>query len=86
MRRKQMNQLRLDGEEVEKRGQRWYEESIRPHVELEYHDKICVIDVETGAYEIDDTMLAASTRALAKHPDAALWAVRIGSDVVSSFS
>jgi hypothetical protein len=31
-------------------------------------------------------MLAASRRVLAQHPDAALWAVRIGYPVVHSFS
>jgi hypothetical protein len=76
---------RLSGDEIEKRGEEWYERYIRPKVEAENRGRICVIDVETGDYEIDDTMLAASRRALAKHPDAALWALRIGYDTVYSF-
>jgi hypothetical protein len=76
---------RFSGEEIEKRGEEWYEQSIRPKVEAGNKGKICVIDIETGEYEIDDTMLAASRRALAKHPGAALWALRIGYDTVYSF-
>jgi hypothetical protein len=41
-------------------------------------DKALVIDIETGEYEIDDDGLAAAHRARAKHPDAALYAMRIG--------
>jgi hypothetical protein len=76
---------RLSGEEIEKRGEEWYERSIRSKVEAKNRGKICVIDVETGEYEIDDTMLAASRRALAKRPDAPLWALRIGYDTAYSF-
>jgi hypothetical protein len=43
---------------------------------------VLVIDVETGAYEIDDDDIAAVHRALAKHPGAALWALRIGYDTM----
>ncbi len=77
---------RLSGEEIQKRGEELYRQSIREKVEPENIGKICVIDVETGDYEIDDTMLAASRRALARHPGAALWAVRIGYEAVHSFS
>ena len=76
---------RFSGEEIERRGQELYEQSLRARVEPGNEGKIIVIDIETGDYEIDDTMLAASRRALAKHPEAALWALRIGHDAVYSF-
>jgi hypothetical protein len=76
---------RLSGEEVERRGQELYEQSIRAKVEPGNKGKICVMDVETGDYEIGETMLEVSNRMLARNPDAALWAVRIGYDVVYSF-
>lgn len=81
-----MGHPRLSGDEIEQRGEELYQRSIREKVEPDNIGKICVIDVETGEYEIDDTMLAASRRALARHPGAALWAVRIGYDAVHSFS
>jgi hypothetical protein len=40
--------------------------------------KIVVIDIETGEYEISDNFLDLAHRALAKHPGAALHAVRVG--------
>jgi hypothetical protein len=75
----------LSGEEVERRGQALYEQSIRAKVAADNKGKICMIDVETGDYDIGDTMLETSGRMLARRPGAALWAVRIGHDVVYSF-
>ena len=65
-------------EEIVRRGRELYEREIRPKVETGNKGKILVIDIETGAYEIDSDQLAAAERALAKHPDAALFAMRIG--------
>lgn len=76
---------RFSGEEAERRGQEWYEKHIRPQVEDGNEGKILVIDIETGAYEIDADERAASRRALAKHPGAALWMLRSGYDAVHSF-
>ena len=76
---------RLSGEEIERLGQELYEQKIRAKVEPGNEGKICMIDVETGGYEIGDTMLETSGRMLARHPGAVLWAVRIGYDVVYSF-
>ena len=74
----------LSGEEIERRGQELYEQ-IRREVEPGNDGKLCVIDVETGGYEIDGDEIAASRRALARHPGAALWAVRIGYNAVHAF-
>ncbi len=79
-----MPHQRLGGEEVERRGQEIYERQIRADVEADRRGEICVIDVETGDYVIDRTMLSASKRLLARHPAGALWAVRIGYDAVYS--
>ena len=38
-----------------------------------------VIDIETGAYELDVDDLVATKRALAKRPGAVLYGLRIGS-------
>jgi hypothetical protein len=75
----------LSGEEIERRGQELYEQRIRAQVEVGNEGKICMIDVETGNYEVGETMLDTGKRLFAKNPNAALWAVRIGYDVVYSF-
>jgi hypothetical protein len=80
-----MGHSRLSGEEIERRGQALYEQQIRAKVEAGNEGKICMIDVETGDYEIGETMLETGKRLFTRHPDAALWAVRIGYDVVYSF-
>jgi len=65
-------------EEVGRRGQALYEQQIRDKVEAEQVGKFLVVDITTGAYEIDDDDLVASERALAKNPDAVLYGLRIG--------
>jgi hypothetical protein len=76
---------RFSDEEIARRGQELYDRSIRQQVEGRYDGKIIVIDVETGEYEIDDDGLAANRRAMAKHPGAALYGLRIGYDAVEGF-
>jgi len=66
-------------EEVAARGEAIYEEHIRPHVEAEHQGEFVVIDITTGAYEVDASDVVATQRALAKRPDAVLYGLRIGS-------
>jgi hypothetical protein len=78
-----MGHPRLSNEEIDRRGQELYDTRIREKVEKEGNiGKQIVIDVETGAYEIDEDGLAASDRLLARHPGAALYGLRIGYDAV----
>ena len=65
-------------EEVGRRGQALYTQHIRDEVEDEHAGKFLVIDITTGAYEIDEDDLAASEHALAKNPNAVLYGLRIG--------
>jgi hypothetical protein len=74
---------RVSAEEAERRAEEIYSRGLREQVETpENVGKVLVIDVETGAYEIDNDEIAAVHRALAKHPGAALWALRIGYDTM----
>ena len=45
--------------------------------------KFVVIDIDTGAYEVDADELAASDRLLARYPDAQVWLRQVGSRVGS---
>jgi hypothetical protein len=76
---------RLSGEEVQRLGEQLYEQRLRPQLEIPGNlGKVAVIDVETGEYEVDSDEVAAVRRALARHPGAALWALRIGFNAVHS--
>lgn len=72
-------------EEFARRGDEIYERDIRPSLEAGDEGKFVVIDIETGAYEIDKEELAASDRLLARHPNAQIWLVRVGSRYVRRF-
>ena len=74
-----MGHPRYSTEEIGRRGQELYDQQIRPVVEEEGNiGKILAVDIETGEYEIDENHMTAIHRALAKHPDAALYSLRIG--------
>jgi len=73
-----MRHPNLSPEDICSKGQAYYEEHLRLQVEKTSRGKILVLDIETGEYEIDSDHLAAARRVRAKHPDATLFAVRIG--------
>ncbi len=77
--------LRYSKEEFAERGDRIYEQEIRPHVGPLDQGKFVAIDIETGAYEIDANEIAASDRLLARVPTAQTWLKRIGSPYVRRF-
>ena len=70
---------RFTNEEIVRRGEEIYAARLRNQFENLYHDKIVIIDIETGEYEVDDDALTASKRALVKHPGAAIYGLRVGS-------
>jgi hypothetical protein len=70
---------RYSKEEFARRGDEIYEKSIRSHLKKSDIGKFIVIDIETGAYEVDADEIAASDRLLARIPDAQVWLRRVGS-------
>ena len=78
-------QPRYSKEEFARRGDLIYERDIAPLVAEEHQGKFIVIDIETGAYEIDADELAASDRLLARKPDAQMWLRRVGSRYARRF-
>jgi hypothetical protein len=83
-RRNPMTDRRSQGsaEEIARRGDALYEREIRAQVEPAHRGKVVAIDVDRGEYVIDDNALSASQRLLARHPDAEIWCVRVGSRVL----
>ena len=69
-------------------GQRAQElyERLRPKIETPDNiGKLIVMDVETSDYEIDDMGIETSQRLQSRHPDATLYALRIGYKSAVSF-
>ncbi len=73
-----MSHPRYSSEEIVQRGQAIYDQQVRTEVEVIHPGKFLAIDVETMGYEVDTDELAAIQRAKAKHPDAALYILRVG--------
>jgi hypothetical protein len=71
-------QPRYSMEEFASRGERIYEEQIRPQVEPEHLHKFVAIDIETGDYEVDRDDYAATPRLRTRRPDAQIWMMRAG--------
>ena len=65
-------------EEVVWRGHEIYDREIHAQVEASHEGEFVVVDVTTGAWEIDEDDVAASDRALARNPDAVLYFARVG--------
>lgn len=80
-----VRQPRYSKEEFARRGDEIYETQVRPQVEAANHGKIVAIDIETGAWEVDASEIAACARLEAHHPDAQIWIVRVGSRYVRRF-
>src|SRR5215470_14728751 len=75
-------QPRYSAEETARRGDAIYERDIRAQVEPTYGGKVVAIDIDSGAYVIDNNALTASEHLLAQHPGAEIWCVRVGSRVL----
>jgi hypothetical protein len=80
-----VRQRRYSKEELARRGQELYEAGIRQQVEAGNNGKIVAIDVETGAFELDEETMAAVGRLYEQLPDAQPWVLRIGYRTVHRF-
>jgi hypothetical protein len=80
-----VRQPRYSKEEFAQRGDAIYESEVRAQVEAGNHGKIVAIDLETGAFEVDASEIAACDRLEARYPEAQVWMVRIGSRHVRRF-
>ena len=76
---------RYSKEEFARRGDAIYDREVSPRVGPDDEGKFVVIDIETGAYEIDQDELAASDRLLARRLDAQVWTRQIGSRYARRF-
>ena len=80
-----VRQPRYSKEEFAQRGDEIYESQVRSQVEEGNHGKIVAIDIETGAFEVADEILAATGSLFERLPDAQPWIIRIGHRAVHRF-
>jgi hypothetical protein len=80
-----IRQPRYSKEDFAQRGDALYDSLIRSQVEEADRGKIVAIDLETGAFEIADSIVTASEHLLARVPDAQTWFIRIGHQAVYHF-
>ena len=65
-------------QEIESRGEAIYVRQIRDKVNPVHKGKFVVIDIESGAYEVNRDDLAATKRLLKNCPNAVIYGLRIG--------
>ena len=72
-------------EEAARRGDEIYDRDVRSQVEPQHNGEIVAVDLDTGAWEVDPDEITAARRLEARHPDAQIWVVRVGSRYLSRF-
>ncbi|MCY7323631.1 MAG: hypothetical protein LH660_17955 [Phormidesmis sp. CAN_BIN36] len=80
-----VRQPRYSKEEFARRGDEIYESQVRSQVETGNHGKIVAIDIETEAFEVADSTIAAIDLLYERYPDAQPWVIRIGHRAVYRF-
>jgi hypothetical protein len=80
-----VRQRRYSKEDLAQRGQALYESGIRQQVEAGNEGKIVAIDIETGDFEVDETVMGATDRLFERQRDAQPWTIRIGYSAVYHF-
>ena len=80
-----IRQPRYSKQEFAERGTELYENQIRSQIEDGNDGKIVAIDIETGAFELADTIVNATDRLFDRIPDAQPWVIRVGHRTVFRF-
>ena len=73
-----IRQPKYGSEEAIQRGDRLYDERVRPHVKDEDHGKFVSIDLESGEWEMDADRLLPGERLRSRLPDAQILTTRVG--------
>ena len=76
---------RYSMEEFARRGEEIFEQEIKTQLVGRDKNQFVLIDIETGAFEVDADELAASKRLRARVPSAQIWGRRVGSRYSARF-
>jgi len=80
-----VRQPRYSKEGAARRGDEIYDRDVRSQLEPQHNGEIVAIDLDTGAWEVDPDEITAAHRLEARHPDAQIWVVRVGSRYLTRF-
>jgi hypothetical protein len=73
-----MADVALSPEEIARRGQEYYDRSLRDRLEPKHKGAFLVLNVETGEYEMDKDESLALQRAVARWPGTVFYTLRVG--------
>jgi hypothetical protein len=76
---------RYSKEEFARRGDEIYDRDVMPNVGPDDEGKYAVIDIETGAFEVDRDETRAFERLLVRQPEAQIWLRQVGSRYARRF-
>ena len=76
---------RYSKEEFHRRGEAIFEREIQQTLKGANKNDFVLIDIETGAFEVDPDELVAAKRLDARVPDAQVWMRRVGSPYARKF-
>jgi hypothetical protein len=76
---------KYDKDEFARRGDQVYASAVEPRLSPADRGKFVAVDIETGEYEIGESILAACDKLNARLPDSQIWTVRVGSRYVTRF-
>jgi hypothetical protein len=71
-------QISLTPDEIGRRGEEIYEQTLRDLVEAGNVGKYIAIDIHTGEYEVGDDHLGTVNRLHARQPAAEVYTIKIG--------
>lgn len=74
--------LHVCKEELGEKGQKIYDEILKPLLEPGHKGEIVAIEVESGDYFLGESVLEATGKGREKYPNKVFYAVRIGYPVV----
>ena len=80
-----VRQPRYSMEETARLGDEIYDRDLRSQLEPQHNGEIVAIDLDTGAWEVDPDEITAAHRLTARHPNAQVWVVRVGSRYLTRF-
>jgi hypothetical protein len=65
-------------DELARLGEQVFDQQVRPALQPADHGKFIAIDIQTGAYEIDEDDYTAVARLRSRIPTADIWLMRAG--------
>jgi hypothetical protein len=67
----------VDLKRLSEEGERIYHEKLKSLLEPQYRGKIVAIEVESGDYFVEDSVVKAALKAKAKYPDKVFHFIRV---------